>query len=202
MKKYFLMGAALMLILTTGCAQESDFEASVRAFQNEKNEMFADPEKSPLTEEERTEFEELPFYEINDQFRVSARFEKNLGKVIEMPTTTDRLARYRPYGQLYFDLAGDTLQLTLFERIVMPMEAKAEPEPLFLPFTDLTNGDETYGGGRYIDLERQPGTEWVLDFNRAYNPYCAYNKKYSCPIPPAENHLDYRIEAGVKYGGY
>lgn len=202
MKKYFVMGSALMLMLTTGCAQESDFEAAVRAFQKEKDEMFADPEKSPLSEEERAAFNGLPFYPANDQFRLEARFERNRGKVIEMPTTTDRLARYRPYGNLFFELGGDTIEITLFERIVMPMEAKAEPEPLFLPFTDLTNGEETYGGGRYIDLERQKGTEWVLDFNRAYNPYCAYNKKYSCPIPPAENHIDHRIEAGVTYEGY
>jgi uncharacterized protein (DUF1684 family) len=69
---------------------------------------------------------------------------------------------------------------------------------LFLPFTDLTSGVESYGGGRYIDMEVQKGNTWTIDFNKGYNPYCAYNEKYSCPIPPAENDLKVEVKAGVK----
>ena len=69
---------------------------------------------------------------------------------------------------------------------------------LFLPFTDNTNGVETYGGGRYIDLKIPAGNTINIDFNKAYNPYCAYSDKYSCPIPPPENHLDIEIKAGIK----
>ena len=69
---------------------------------------------------------------------------------------------------------------------------------LFLPFTDLTNGEATYAGGRYIDLAIPDGDTLIIDFNKSYNPYCAYNKKYSCPIVPKVNHLEIDINAGVK----
>lgn len=186
--------------IISSCDQNYSFELSVSEFQEELNKAFSDSVKSPLAEEERATFDGLPFYPANPDLRVEARYKRIAGKVVEIPTTTGRTARYQPYGLLNFDLKGKPFELTVFRTVAFPSNQVEEKKvPLFLPFTDLTNGDDTYGGGRYIDIEEQEGSKWVLDFNQAYNPYCAYNDKYSCPIPPKENHLEFRIEAGVKY---
>lgn len=188
--------AGLML---DGCAQDTSFEDGVAEFQQELNDMFSDSTQSPLPEEERVNFEGLSFYEAHEDFLVKADFKRVAGRVVEMPTTTDRIARYQPYGKLNFELNGEEHELTVFQNIAFPSNKKdVQPELLFLPYSDLTNGKETYGGGRYIDLEPQDGSVWELDFNKSYNPFCAYNAKYSCPIPPSENHLDTQIKAGVK----
>jgi uncharacterized protein (DUF1684 family) len=92
---------------------------------------------------------------------------------------------------------GDTLQLTIYQNIDL-MNQQGYEDYLFIPFNDLTNGMETYGGGRYLDVQQGEGDTLTLDFNKAYNPYCAYNPKYSCPIPPDENKLDVEIRAGEK----
>ena len=109
-----------------------------------------------------------------------------------------RLApEYREYGELRFKLDEKKFKLTLYQNIKL-MEKERYEDYLFIPFTDETNGEESYGGGRYIDFRIPKGKEVVLDFNKAYNPYCAYNSKYSCPIPPPKNDLSIPIKAGVK----
>ena len=99
-------------------------------------------------------------------------------------------------GTLHFTLNGTDEQLTVFQNIDLS-RLEDYRNYLFVPFTDLTNGEQTYGGGRYLDLEGPLGDTVELDFNRAYNPYCAYGGRYSCPIPPQENHLEVSVEAGV-----
>jgi uncharacterized protein (DUF1684 family) len=114
-----------------------------------------------------------------------------------MATTTDREPVYRPYAKIRFKKDGMKGKLTVYQS----PEISAMPgyeDYLFLPFTDLTNGIETYGGGRYLELRIVDLENGWIDFNYAYNPYCAYNHKYSCPIPPMDNHLNFRLEAGVK----
>ena len=114
-----------------------------------------------------------------------------------MRTTTDRTPTYQPIGTLEFRLAGKKQRLTVYRS--PPLSAKPEyAHSLFVPFTDLTNGAATYGGGRYLDLTGPLGPTVDLDFNKAYNPYCAYGGKYSCPLPPVENHLQVPVTAGVK----
>ena len=114
-----------------------------------------------------------------------------------MKTTTSRLPTYEVFGVATFVLDGKELQLNIYQSHRL-RETEEYKDYLFLPFTDLTNGEETYGGGRFIDLEIPKGDYITIDFNKSYNPYCAYNKKYSCPIPPKENDLDVRILAGIK----
>ena len=197
----FSVGAIFCVVFASGgCAQDASFESDVREFQHELNTQYADSVKSPLTDEDKQDFTGLPFYAPDEQFRVEAQLMRLNGRPIEMPTTTDRIARYQPYGKLLFEIGGDSLELTVYQPVAFPTNKElAEKPPLFLPYTDLTNGNETYGAGRYIDIERQEGETWMVDFNQSYNPYCAYNTRYSCPIPPGENHLDVRIEAGVRY---
>jgi hypothetical protein len=114
-----------------------------------------------------------------------------------MKTNTDRLSRERVYGVLTFELQGQTYQLNVYQG-EDSITSEDQQDYLFLPFLDNTNGETTYGGGRYIDLKIPEGDIIVVDFNKAYNPYCAYNENYSCPIVPRVNYLDTNIQAGVK----
>tara|TARA_R100000935_G_C2784440_1_gene143160 strand:- start:119 stop:523 length:405 start_codon:yes stop_codon:yes gene_type:complete len=114
-----------------------------------------------------------------------------------MPTTTERMPIYVRYGEAYFELEGQEFKLNIYHN----QELILKPEYvdyLFVPFTDATNGDTSYGGGRYLDMNIPKLNTVTLNFNKAYNPYCAYNGKYSCPIPPAENNISIAIAAGVK----
>jgi hypothetical protein len=114
-----------------------------------------------------------------------------------MPTTTDRKSEEILFGIANFQLNGITQQLEIYQNRKLMLEEKYK-DYLFLPFTDKTNGEETYSGGRYLDLSIPKGDSIIIDFNKAYNPYCAYNKKYSCPIVPSINALDIKVLAGVK----
>lgn len=114
-----------------------------------------------------------------------------------MKTTTERLPVYDKYGTLTFELDDKTYKLSVYQSHSLRNNKKYK-NYLFLPFTDLTNGNETYGGGRYIDFTIPDSDVVVIDFNKAYNPYCVYSDKYSCPIPPKENHLPIKITAGIK----
>ena len=114
-----------------------------------------------------------------------------------MPTTTDRMPIYVKYGEAYFELEGQSFKLNIYQN--QELITKAEyVDYLFIPFTDATNGETSYGGGRYLDLRIPTGKTITLNFNKSYNPYCAYNGKYSCPIPPSENDISVAILAGVK----
>ena len=131
-------------------------------------------------------------------FIVVATFSRtNNEKVFQMKTSTDRLPEYKKYGVLHFTLDGKKLSLNVYQNMELTKKAGYE-EYLFLPFSDKTNGHESYIGGRYIDMRIQEGSSWMIDFNKAYNPYCAYNYKYSCPIVPLDNDLPIEIKAGVK----
>ena len=171
---------------------------SSQEFQSELNQQYADTIKSPLTKEGLKKFKELPFFKIDEKYIVNAHFEKaDKSTPFKMKTTTNRLPSYVNYGVASFEIDGKAFLLNLYQNeIVGDNEYK---DYLFLPFTDATNGNDSYGGGRFLDLKIPDGDRIEIDFNKAYNPYCAYNHAYSCPIPPRENDLDIRIEAGVKY---
>ena len=114
-----------------------------------------------------------------------------------MPTSTDRKALERVYGIAYFTIGTGNYQLEIYQNLDL-LDQEGYEDYLFLPFTDNTNGETTYAGGRYIDLSIPSGDSLLIDFNKAYNPYCVYNKKYSCPIVPEVNYIDTDINAGVK----
>jgi len=196
----------LLFILTSfiACSQHTPtkeqidwLEASKEA-QVRLNSEYADKEKSPLIEEDFKTFKNLDFFPIDLKYIVKASFVKNDFPVpFEMATTTDRKPVYQKYGSLYFKIDGIKCELPVYQSLSL-MEKEEYKNYLFVPFTDLTNGKESYGGGRYVDLELPLDSEVMLDFNQAYNPYCAYNHKYSCVIPPKENDLPVKIKAGVK----
>jgi len=170
---------------------------SIVLFQKALNKSFKDPEDSPLTPSDKMIFEKLAFFPPNAQYIITARLIKTPEALpFGMLTTTGRISQERLYGQLFFELQGLPFQLEVYQSQDL-LEKEGFEDYLFLPFSDLTNGNETYGGGRYIDLRLTDKDSILIDFNKAYNPYCAYNKKYSCPIVPAVNNLDVRITAGV-----
>ena len=193
--RFFLLFSMLLCInLSTGQTHQD----SIIEFQNELNDFYSDKEKSPLTKKDLEKFRGHNFFAIDKNFKVEAKFERVVDAVpFLMKTSTDRLPTYEVYGVATFQIDGQTLQLNIYQNHRL-RETEEYKNYLFLPFTDLTNGNETYSGGRFIDMEIPEGDIIVIDFNKAYNPYCAYNKKYSCPIPPKENDLPVHIYAGIK----
>ena len=189
----------LSIILSILASSASAQLKSAEEFQQELNEEFRNPEESPLLAEDLEKFEGLPFFEINNEFIIQAKFLRTEGaEPFEMKTTTDRLPIYEKYGEAHFNINDKPYILSIYQSH-KTREMEEYQNYLFLPFTDATNGNETYGGGRFIDLMIPDDNRIVIDFNQAYNPLCSYNHKYSCPIPPKGNGLDIRIEAGVKY---
>ena len=188
----------MVLFFNPGNAQTSEKLSGIAEFQKKMNEDFKDPEHSPLKEKDRKRFKTLEFFPADTSFYVVAEFVRTPYETpFEMPTTTGRKPVYVKYGEAYFTLYGKEYKLNLYQNQELTKNPEYE-DYLFMPFTDLTNGVTTYSGGRYIDMRIPQGKELIIDFNKAYNPYCAYNGKYSCPIPPAENHIDMEISAGVK----
>ncbi|MEZ4802329.1 MAG: DUF1684 domain-containing protein [Gelidibacter sp.] len=167
-------------------------------FQKEINAEYKDASTSPLKEKDLKNFEGLEFFKFDSAFVVTATFKRTLDqKPFKMKTTTERAPEYIKYGEISFELKGETFKLNVYQGQDL-MKKEGFEDYLFLPFLDNTNGDTTYGGGRYIDMRIPKGETLVVDFNSAYNPYCAYNEKYSCPIVPRDNYLDIEVRAGVK----
>ncbi|MCF8715117.1 DUF1684 domain-containing protein [Joostella atrarenae] len=173
-------------------------QQSILNFQEEINKEFSDAEKTPLTKEDFAGFKSLEFFPIDTSFNLVAKLERTPNEQpFLMPTTTERKSKEVLYGVLYFELQGEKFSLNVYQNQELK-ETLEYRDYLFLPFSDKTNGKETYGGGRYLDLRIPEGDSITIDFNKAYNPYCAYNKKFSCPIVPEENTLDIAVTAGVK----
>ncbi|WP_194768493.1 DUF1684 domain-containing protein [Tamlana sp. I1] len=188
----------IILVSFFSCAQKKRPIQGETDFQKQMNADFKDASKSPLKTSDRKTFEGLDFFKTDSTYVVTAQLERTPDTDwFQMKTTTDRVSEERVFGVLTFELHGKTHQLNIYQGKEMMHEPGFE-NYLFLPFLDETNGFETYGGGRYIDAETPNGDIMIIDFNKAYNPYCAYNEKYSCPIVPRENYLKTRIEAGVK----
>ena len=190
----------IFFIISSGCgfAQVEDSLITAVDFQQHLNEEFATKETSPLTDEDLKVFESLDFFEINQKYVVEATFSRTASELpFVMPTTTERQPIYVKYGELKFSLNNQEFSLNVYQNQRLLSEDKYK-DYLFIPFTDLTNGETSYGGGRHLDFKIPNSSKVILDFNKAYNPYCAYNANYSCPIPPKENDLPVKIEAGVK----
>lgn len=189
-----------LLLINSLCLGQSDYIQKIQNHRTKVDSSFGDTAKSILPPTDIDDFHGLHYYPIDEQYKVHATFKKKLGKPFEMQTSTARLPVYRKYGELRFKLDGRTFKLNVYQQIKGMENDSAINEYLFCPFRDQTNADSTYGGGRYLDFKMDEvlDKQVFVDFNLCYNPYCAYNNRYSCPIPPPENNLDIRIEAGVK----
>ena len=181
------------------CFAQSDYQQLMRHYRDSINQEFGDPDLSILEEGDVKDFKGLEYFPANEKYVVKAKVEMiSEGEIFEMATSTERKPKYKPAVKLFFEIDGESLELTAYQSVKLSQNIEYE-NYLFLPFTDETNGNESYGGGRYLELDASDFTDFAeIDFNKCYNPYCSYNGKYSCPVPPKENSLSVKIEAGVK----
>lgn len=179
---------------------KKQIKSEIENFQKTLNSEYLNPKESPLRGENFKNFKEHPFFPINLDYRVNAKFTKTSNaETIEIPTSSGKSKFYKANGVAEFQIFGKNYQLTLYQSLAL-MQIPKYKDYLFVMFRDETNGKETYGGGKYMDLTIPEGDEIVIDFNKSYQPFCAYNAyDYHCPIVPEENKLPIRIEAGVKY---
>jgi len=172
-----------------------EYEAEIRTERQAKNDYMSSSDESPFGEGKKN-FKKLNYYPIELNYRISAKLVSiENKKMVVLPTSDNLEKKYLEYAFAEFELNGESCKLLILEI----MEEGPYRGTLFLAFADATSANETYGAGRYLDVKKVPGASSViLDFNQAYNPYCAYSEKYSCPFPPKENILKIAIQAGEK----
>jgi uncharacterized protein (DUF1684 family) len=190
-----LQSALLLLaLLAAACAAPADYTDEIAVWRAEKDDFMRHSAESPVPAPERATFAPLPYYPIDEQYRVPAALRVAQGaEVIELGTSTGVPRRMRKAGTLAFTLQGEPLTLSAFADL-----DDTQLRRLFVPFGDLTNGTETYYGGRYLDLDRTGSGVYDLDFNRAYNPFCVFDPGFECPVPPRENRMRVPVPAGEK----
>jgi uncharacterized protein (DUF1684 family) len=158
-------------------------------FRNHKDNFFRTDPHSPLTTEQKRNFDGLNYFPENPDLDLIVEVERfDKGDVVQIQTNTDDVQTYQRYGRFSFTLEGEETALTIYYNEF----------GFFLPFTDSLAGEETYGAGRYLEPEELPDSRFRVDFNLAYNPYCAYNPNWTCPLTPFENRLKVPIRAGEK----
>jgi uncharacterized protein len=200
MRLHTLYLTILLLGQLYGPANAQSYQEAIRLHREDYKKAFLKSDHAPLKKEDLSY---LRFYEPDSSYRVVATFRSTPGsKPFDMPTYSGITKEFVKYGELHFTLTGKEYILEVYRNLALA----ATPiyrNHLFIPFKDPTNGQETYGGGRYLDLETTDlasGT-YLLDFNKAYNPYCAYSEGFNCPIPPRANHLTIDIKAGEQNFG-
>ena len=188
----------ILLIGFQFCFGQSKETEDIISFQNELNKEYLDSLHSPLTAADRKNFKGHEFYPIDHKYRVHAKFKRTPDeKPFKMSATRGEPRDYVKYGEIEFELNSKQFKLNVYQSLVL-LKIEAYKDYLFLPFRDFTNDYETYGGGRFIDLSIPHMDIIVVDFNKAYNPYCTYNTTFSCPITPVENFLETDVKAGIK----
>lgn len=199
LKIFFLITTLLLCVRVEAQTGKQAVRKDNINFRKEMNRAFTDTAETPLTKEGLKNFRKISFFSIKIKYRVVAKLKVTPDEVpFEMPRSKGNTGTYRKYGEVTFTLDGKECKLNVYQYMKIINDERYKNE-LFLPFKDLTNCDETYCGGRFLDLVIPAGEEIVIDFNKAYNPLCCYgNPKYSCPIPPEENHLKIEIPAGEK----
>jgi uncharacterized protein (DUF1684 family) len=201
--KYLIL--FLGVIFTISCSnkqhaysdeQVDHFKKQFANYVDEKNDYLKSDDKSPLLESDKPDFTGLHYYKYNPNFRFEGPIHiyQNPDTVIIYGSKNDERPSLK-FGYVEFLFDEEKYQLQIFEIL---RDKPEQDKYLFLGFTDETSNDETYGGGRYINLEMNEENYYIIDFNYAYNPYCAYNPKYSCAIPTRENHLEIAVDAGEK----
>jgi uncharacterized protein len=192
------LAAALASMTLMGCStsppeDDGHILQETASFREMKDKGFAG-NGSPVPEDRRKALLPLAYFPISLEYRVPAVLRAYPDRsTLEMPTSTGQLRTMVRVGRLDFTLRGQQLGLSAF------VESGARNlDQLFVPFTDLTSGTETYPAGRYLDLERTRTGLYVIDFNRAYHPFCYYNPAYDCPYPPRENRLQIPVRGGER----
>ena len=200
-----LLASILLLAACSGGGNKSTITKKMNPDEVVRNKrarvdsLFRDPQRSPLPSLTAIDtFKGLHYYPIDTAYRVQAVIERTPNaEPFKMAVSGENPDIYVKYGNLHFRLFGKEMTLAAYKNLRLADKPKYK-DYLFVPFRDSTSNITTYGGGRYLDLEASDNDTVMLDFNLAYNPYCAYNHDYSCPIPPDENKLPVAIKAGEK----
>lgn len=182
MRVYFVFFIVCLLCSLVLYAQKpsADILSEISNWQHHLNKEYSDKATSPLAPEDLSGFKGHAFFPADISYATEATLVLNYEKPeITFKTSNERISVQRKYGELHFMLKGEAFSLTVYQSPDL-MKVPGFEDYLFLPFTDSTTGEETYGGGRYIDLRIPAGNKIFLDFNRAYNPYCAYSIGFSC----------------------
>ncbi len=193
-------GLLFIIMLLVGCTTAENSEeisSHLLADRQEKEECFLNHERSPLTEEQKGAFDGLNFYPVDLEYRFHTTIREHSTKdTIEMAMSAQGEQKYIRWGEFEFSVSDFEGELQVYK----PLQYSDDYQPyFFIPFRDKTNGESTYDGGRYLDIPIHESDTYVIDFNRAYNPYCAYDSnRWSCPLPPEENTLDFPLRAGEK----
>jgi hypothetical protein len=191
-----IVAIVALLGLAACTAHEIPYADEIAAWRADKDRFMRESSQSPVVEAERAAFPPLLYFPINSEYRVPAALTvARADDILEMQTSTGQRRRMQRIGALEFTLKAQPLKLTAFAEAT-----DTQLQRLFVPFHDLTNGSDTYPGGRYLDLERTPTGVYDLDFNRAYHPFCLFNATYDCPVPPRENRLGIPVRAGERLG--
>jgi len=191
-----LVWVALAITLAACGSQpkEEDYPAKIAAIRAAKDESFKNDKDSPIPSDKKAALIPLAYFPIDETYAVPASLEPAADRTrIEVPTSIGKIRQLERIGTLKFSIKGQSLRLTAFRDL-----ESAEANRLFVPFSDLTSGTETYSAGRYMELDPTPTGIYVVDFNIAYNPYCYYSPEYDCPYPPKENRLAIPIRAGER----
>jgi len=177
----------------SGSAPATDYASVVQAERARKDEAFRRQVDEPIPQAAQRYFLPLKYFPVDQAYAVTASFTPAAARTpLKMPTSMGKMRDMEQVGTLSFTLKGQLLSLGAF------VEAGTPPNRLFVPFTDLTSGTETYSAGRYLEFDRAPSGIYTIDFNRAFHPYCYYNENYDCPYPPPSNRLPVPIRAGEK----
>lgn len=187
----------VLLVFTNSLLwSQTSYEQKVQADRDEFETTLLHTDKV-LNEEEKLTIQKLNYFPVDSSWVLTAKFKKKIGKNFQMPTTTERKPLYRRIGYLHFKKGKKRFKLTVYKNL--ELNDPAYKDYVFVPFRDANSPKTTYGGGRYLDLEMKiTDKRVVVDFNKAYNPYCVYSYRYSCPVTPTENHLKVKIDAGVQ----
>lgn len=197
----FFVGLFLLFLLISCNFQHKRPLVGDTEYQRQLNASFKDASKSPLKKKDLKNFKGLDFFPVDSSFIVIARLEKiENAPTFQMATSTERKALYQEYGVLKFNLKSKDFELTVYQS-QDELEDEKYKDDLYLAFTDATSGNESYGAGRYLDIkttDEQANGTILLNFNNTFNPYCAYNELFSCPLTPRKNHLDIKVKAGIQ----
>ena len=192
-----LRRAALAIVVAAafaGCSAPASYPDEIAAWHADKDRFMRESSESPVPPEKRASFPALSYFPTDPAYRVPAMLHPDTtGAPMEMLTSTGQHRQMRRVGTLGFSVNGQPLSLGAFVEAT-----QTDLRRLFVPFGDLTNGVETYNGGRYLELDLTATGVYDLDFNRAFHPFCLYNSSYDCPYPPPENRLKVPIRAGEK----
>ncbi|HKY19624.1 MAG TPA: DUF1684 domain-containing protein [Vicinamibacterales bacterium] len=172
---------------------QGDYVSQVQAARTAQDVAFRSRPNQPVPPDKMDQFLPLKYFPPDHEYVVPASLKPALERtVVEMPTSTGKIRQQQRVGVLEFTLKGQPLALGAF------VEAGADVNRLFVPFSDVTSGTDTYSAGRYLELDRTPTGLYTIDFNKAYNPYCYYNPDFDCPYPPRESRLPMPIRAGER----